>query len=129
MAYGVKEDKTKANIVVYSHTFSAVSTSGELEYTGSWDELSALGVDAQDFSDGKWVILSCYQENHKTNTGKRFDTMVLSNNIAYPRATFLPDGEPFVPDSDSFTLKCLNGYGGYGSTCDVTVYVVLMKIA
>lgn len=122
MAYGVKEDKTKANIVVYSHTFSELSIVGELEYTGSWDELSALGVDAQDFSDGKWVILSCYQYNHKTNTGERFDTMLLSDNIAYPRATF-------VPDSDSFTLKGFNVYGGYGLLCDVTVYVVLMKIA
>ena len=128
MAYGVKEDKTKANIVELTHTFNGGASSGmrEKTYTGAWQELEALGVDPDDFAAGKWAILSCYEDypfppntDHLYRCGGSIPGS--DSEVAYPNVVFRPKYS-----TPSFVITT---FYGWTEEDTITVHVILMKIA
>lgn len=128
MAYAIKDDKTKGNIVRVSHTFPAGVSSGVLSYTMPWTELASLGITESDFLDGKWIVISCYEEYvDSLGSDRRFRTAKIVDSTtskAFPSAEFRPANA-----THSLVLEAY-GSGWKGQTLhDVTVYVILMKIA
>lgn len=131
MAYAINDDKSKANIVVLSKELTG--TGSMVSYTGQWSELEALGVDASDFANGKWAILSIsqistdiiYSDGYPPTPEpvKRARTpYYVEDTGVHPIAVFYPETSTAY-GSPHFYIEAVN------TSESVTVTVILMKIA